>query len=179
MGRNSTEKQHNYTRNSIQPPQNSKHHDTNIFQIMEKEIDKFEEKYERPKLLILADFNARIGNKDTLPCITSDINIRSHEYDIPRKSKDKITNTEGSKLLDFCNNCNLKILNGNYFNDTDGNYTYIHSQGSSTIDFALASENSIELLTDFNIINATTSPHNGLSLTLTYDTHIQVTFKKK
>ena len=42
---------------------------------MEKEIDKFEEKYERPKLLILADFNARIGNKDTLPCITSDINI--------------------------------------------------------------------------------------------------------
>ena len=53
------------------PPQNSNHYDTNIFHTMEKEIDKFEEKYDDPKLIILADFNARIGNKDTLPCITS------------------------------------------------------------------------------------------------------------
>ena len=153
------------------PPQNSNHYDTNIFHTMEKEIDKFEEKYDDPKFIILADFNARIGNKDTLPCITSTNNIGSHEYDIPRNSKDKITNNEGGKLLDFCNNCNLKILNGNYYNDTEGNYTYIHSQGSSTIDFALATENSIELITDFDIINATTSSHNGLSLTLKYDTH--------
>ena len=127
--------------------------------------------YECPRFIILADFNARISNKDTLPCITSDNIIGSHEYDIPRRSKDNIINTEDGKLLEFCNNCNLKILNGNYFNDTEGNYTYIHPQGSSTIDFALVSENSIELLTDFNIINATTSSHNGLSLTLKHDFH--------
>ena len=97
--------------------------------------------------------------------------MRPHDYDNPRQSKDNIINPEGSKLLDFCNNCNLKILNGNYFNDTEGNYTYIHPQGSSTIDFALISENTVDLLTDFNIINATSSTHNGLSLILRHDSH--------
>ena len=153
------------------PPQNSKHHDTNIFHTIENEITKFENNYDHPKFIILADFNARLGTKDTAQSTITDNNILTKDYDIPRKSKDKTSNNEGDKLLNFCNNCNLKILNGNFFNDTEGNYTYIHPQGASTIDFALISENVLDLLTDFDIINATTSAHNGLSLTLNYDTH--------
>lgn len=53
-----------------------------------------------------------------------------------RKSKDKVTNTEGVRLLEMVEENGWKILNGNMEGD-EGEYIFIGGQGNSVIDYTL------------------------------------------
>ncbi|XP_023244321.1 uncharacterized protein LOC111642244 [Centruroides sculpturatus] len=87
-------------------------------------------------LIILGDFNARMGEGNVIPDYIGNV------YDIDlvkrkRKSKDVIVNSRGRKMLQFCADKNLLILNGRTSGDEAGEYTFVSSLGSSVIDFGL------------------------------------------
>ena len=95
------------------------------------------EKIEQSLFLLCGDFNARTGNlnnslqdceEDTYEFIQSD--LRGY-----RQSQDKIVNAFGRLLLEMCATCDLTILNGACPGDELGNFTYVCSTGSSTIDY--------------------------------------------
>ena len=81
-----------------------------------------------------------------------------------RNSLDKRTNTHGFLLLDMCKNNNMFIINGRLFKDeTIGAFTF---RDKSVIDYVLATAESFNYITDFEIIE--TDPlfsdgHNVLS----------------
>ena len=99
------------------------------------------EKIEQSLFLLCGDFNARTGNlnnslqdceEDTYEFIQSD--LRGY-----RQSQDKIVNAFGRLLLEMCATCHLTILNGACPGDELGNFTYVCSTGSGTIDYFISS----------------------------------------
>ena len=81
-------------------------------------------------VLILGDFNARIGEE---PSVVNSTDLEATEdkrFVYSRKSKDKTKNREGMELLNTMNALNLVILNG--VSDT-AEYTCHQPRGSSVI----------------------------------------------
>ncbi|GLV37454.1 hypothetical protein CBL_10580 [Carabus blaptoides fortunei] len=60
-----------------------------------------------------------------------------------RKSKEKITNQEGEKILAITENRGWTILNGNVEGDEEGEYSYIGARGESVIDYVIANERAL------------------------------------
>ena len=92
---------------------------------------------EQSLFLLCGDFNAKTGNlnnslqereEDTHEFIQSDL----CGY---RQSQDKIINAFGRMLLKMCATYDLTILNAACPGDELGNFTYVCSTGSSTIDY--------------------------------------------
>jgi hypothetical protein len=54
-----------------------------------------------------------------------------------RRSKDKVLNDDGRKLISFCETLNLEILNGNREGDIPGKITFLAKTGASVIDYIL------------------------------------------
>lgn len=109
-------------------------------------------------VLIFGYLNARCGerpnfltnnnvNNRYIPNIESnntDIGILSHF------SMDKTVNTSGIILLDLCLISDIKIINGRFGNDSgEGNFTFMSTNGSSLIDYALCNHNFVPYITDF------------------------------
>ena len=92
-------------------------------------------------LLILGDFNARTGysNFITQNENWTDPRQQSHAESLCRASKDPVTNERGRKLLDLISGCNLTILNGNCIGDALGEPTCLRYNGSSVVDYIIAS----------------------------------------
>ena len=74
---------------------------------------------------------------------------------IERSSKDIVTNTRGSLLLDFLECCQLSILNGNTLGDVLGEFTSINYNGSSVVDYMAATPNLKHKVTSFEVQNLT------------------------
>ncbi|CAC5412234.1 unnamed protein product [Mytilus coruscus] len=74
-----------------------------------------------------------------------------HDLGIPRKrnSQDQTVNTYGRKLISFCNNNNIVILNGRFLSDKVGKPT---SRNSSVVDYVLGSANMFHKIVDFEIM---------------------------
>jgi len=72
---------------------------------------------ENPKILIMGDFNGRIGNKIY--------------------GGDPILNSNGERLLNFCNDASLDIVNCS--RKTEGKITWVRHSQSSCIDYFLSS----------------------------------------
>ncbi|KAF4514114.1 UNVERIFIED_CONTAM: hypothetical protein B566_EDAN019088, partial [Ephemera danica] len=114
--------------------------------------------YDNIAYIVGGDFNARIGEESILRGEVGEI----HGEDIteqPRRSRDKIFNGEGKKLLEFCENMGLRILNGTHGRDKQGHFTYIGEGGASTIDFVLCSQNVLPLISDFSVEIRSESDH--------------------
>ena len=115
---------------------------------------------------LTGDFNTRTADKDSI----EDIRDKNEGFkDIlrnrgKRKSKDKVINLEGEKLIDFCIKENFYIMNGNYPQDLEGDFTYISKLGTSTIDYILVTEELRERVNIFKINDICFSNHNILSL---------------
>ena len=105
------------------------------------------------------DFNARIGSENTIsesdicPC---ECFVKNYGE---RKTRDKIVNGAGEKLLDFCDELNLIVLNGRTISDSVGDYTYISVRGNSVIDFLICNEKALKLVEQFKIVTRTESDH--------------------
>lgn len=107
--------------------------------------------------MICGDMNARTK---TLPDMVVDDNILHlplpddymiDEY-MPRCSQDKSTNSNGTQLLDFCKQTNLRIVNGRFGSDKDiGKFTCHTHRGESVVDYVLTSTDILPLIRSFDV----------------------------
>lgn len=88
---------------------------------------------EEGSLIIIGDWNARIGEENAR------IEIKKEE-DWKRKSEDKTLNNEGKKMLDFCEEYGITIMNGRMRGDEEGKYTHIGENGASVIGYIMIKE---------------------------------------
>uniref|UniRef100_T1J6V8 Endonuclease/exonuclease/phosphatase domain-containing protein n=1 Tax=Strigamia maritima TaxID=126957 RepID=T1J6V8_STRMM len=99
--------------------------------------------------------NARIGLE----------NVTTEEDDaISRKLEDELLNFERKKLLTFCDNNALKILNGCSRGDYTGKFTFIGALGASVIDYAIVKDDNPDISLD--ILARTESDHLPLVVML-------------
>ena len=113
------------------------------------------EKTEQSPFLLCGDFNARTGRALIIHYKTV---RRTHEFiqsDLRgyRQSQDKIVNAFGRLLLEMCATCDLTILNGACPGNELGNFTYVCSTGSSTIDCFISSIEFAERVVDLKLLN--------------------------
>ena len=113
-------------------------------------------------LLICGDFNARIA---TCPdFVVDDSNCHVHvdvlpdEYTIDSNVTQRVPqntvrpDSNGLMLLELCRQTGMRILNGRNGNDANvGKYSYIAPNGSSVIDYMLASQSLFEFLQFFEV----------------------------
>lgn len=111
------------------------------------------------KLIIGGDFNVRTGEK-------GGIIDRENGIEIKRKSKDKIINKEGEKLIEIIENNGWTILNGNTEEDTRGEFTYIGPRGQSVIDYGIVNEEGLDAIKSFKIGNRIESDHQPIIIEL-------------
>ena len=75
----------------------------------------------------------------------------------------------------MCSMFNIHILNGRLFNDLDGNYTCFANNGTSVVDYMIASTTLFSKFTNFGVDNFDTSDHMPIYCTLTLNVE-QYTF---
>ena len=96
---------------------------------MKKEIKEEEEE----KLIILGDFNARIGRKGSWEEGEEDRRERSEE----RNSKDEVVNSQGRGLIELIEERGWLVLNGGKEGDEEGEWTYEKAGRRSVIDYGI------------------------------------------
>ena len=101
------------------------------------------------KLIICGDLNGRIGEEQDFTEICNELDLGTFEY--KRKSKDKITNANGKKLLALFGDNDMVILNCRSPGDLEGDYTFISNQGRSVIDYCVASSTAVTYVVDFKV----------------------------
>lgn len=145
-------------------PQRSKYHNNNLFRDVGNIIVELEARYPRAKLIVMGDFNARIGEENTVTYedVWNDITVSEKV----RRSKDKLCNGEGNELLDFCSTHNLDILNGKYGDDAEGNFTYVNMNGESVIDYAAVRPTILEWIDNFWVEPRIDSHHMAVCIKL-------------
>ena len=102
------------------------------------------------------DLNARTGNQ--LDYIEGDGEIPLQfpfpytiDQECPRVSKDSFVNTQGKCLLDLCISSGMRILNGRHEGDSNGELTCFTTNGSSVLDYVVASSEIMHIIEDFSI----------------------------
>lgn len=97
-------------------------------------------------ILLVGDLNARTSDAPDYICNDSDRFIPIYDdYSLdesPKKriSQDNQLDTRGKHLLEICIESKLRILNGRCLGDTLGSFTCHTYNGSSVVDYAIASE---------------------------------------
>ena len=114
------------------------------------------------RIITVGDFNARTGKLNysaahTDQAIYDDLSSGkfsscSSPAETNRCSRDNVLNDRGKRLIEFLTACNMKILNGATVGDIGGDFTCLRYNGSSVVDYAIASHsltrhvNSMEVL---------------------------------
>ena len=112
----------------------------------------------------MGDFNGRTGEVDesftTSGKTDNAIPTPSYFSDVPkRKNCDKIVNSHGNKIIEFCQSFDFRILNGRTIGDKIGNFTHLNANnGESTIDYSLCNYPLYESIDNFIVL-----PLTGLS----------------
>lgn len=124
---------------------------TEMYTHLLSEVIRIEEFDEEPQILIGGDMNARIGDKISFG--------------------DPVRNSNGERLLSFCDDSNLSIINCS--NLCFGKFTWSRGSQSSTIDYFLGSNTImnrvVKMLVDEERVYHTGSDHNVLILNLKPD----------
>ena len=97
-------------------------------------------------MIIGGDWNSRTGQlSENEVCGDSVVESQSNQCNdtdvefIPRCSQDSVHNKSGCKLLSFCKENDLMILNGRVESDSEGRFTYLSRAGCSVIDYVVVS----------------------------------------
>ena len=123
-------------------------------------------------ILLVGDFNARTSNSPDYIINDSDDNFIPiyDDYcldDLPkyRISQDSQLDTRGKHLLEICIESKLRILNGRCLGDTLGSFTCHTYNGSSVVDYAIASEEILKNILYFYVqkFDGTLSDHCMIS----------------
>ena len=107
-------------------------------------------------ILLQGDFNCRIGlEKDFVEFDKSDLELGIENFDNQNKrnSEDKTVNSRGKELLDVCKLNDILILNGRKTGDIFGAFTSHNWNGSSVVDYSIASNSLLETIGEFSVGN--------------------------
>jgi exonuclease III len=148
------------------PPEVSKYTNKNLFNDLKNLIIEQQAKYPDIAIIVGGDFNARIAEEKIHICDIGEVKSE-REGNFIRKSRDKYINKEGKKLLSFCEEIGMVILNGCCGNDTEGNFTCLKEKGASVVDYILITTNLLPYLKDFYIDARAESDHMPLVLEIT------------
>lgn len=127
-------------------------------------IEEMVEATKEERLLIGGDFNAKTGKRGSFCDEVAE-----------RESKDKVTNTEGVRLLEMVEKSGWEILNGNMEGDEEGEFTFIGAQGNSMIDYILIDTKIKEEIQNFRIEERVESDH----LPMVVEIYGEVTHEKQ
>jgi hypothetical protein len=159
------------------PPENSRFFTDDHFNSFENEIS---QKCNDYKYVYLAgDTNSRTGtlrdyirsdshlneildiDLDLQTQLDKHIVLQNQGIPLDRASMDNRSNTHGFRLLDICKNNNIFILNGRLFSDHNkGVFTF---RDKSVIDYAIASAECFQNITNFEILETDTLFSDGHS----------------
>jgi hypothetical protein len=139
-------------------------------------FDEIESGLEKYKLLgkcfILGDLNSRTSNQSEILSYDNYIdqeNGLSCNVEIPpRVSKDKLIDSLGRRLIEFCQTTSYIICNGRLHRDANiGESTFCSINGSSVVDYLLIHMNDLNCISDFSVAEPNEfSDHNGLSFNI-------------
>ena len=130
---------------------------------------------------MLGDFNARTGTlNDFIENDADDFLTMNRTYirdkHFPKRNNiDYIVNKVGGEILRLRIGNRLRILNGRLTGDFDGKYTSYQTNGASTVDYAIASEDLLKTILRFQVhLLSTYSDHCPISLKLTVSPYSEV-----
>ncbi|XP_029155012.1 uncharacterized protein PF11_0207-like, partial [Nylanderia fulva] len=113
--------------------------------------------------IIGGDFNARTGQEGGR--IRDKENAEEErKEEKKRKSKDKLINAEGRKLLEFMGERGWSIMNGNTKGDEEGEWTFTGGRGNTVIDYVIGNEDSGEKVRRLRIRDKVDSDHHPIEV---------------
>ena len=131
--------------------------------------------YPNAELLLAGDFNAR--TKDYTDFIVDDdadyifgehTAYPADNFALPKKSKDAdFSNPYGLSLIELCCTFNVHILNGRRFGDKEGHFTCFANNGTSVVDYMIASTTLFPKITHFKVDDFDISDHLPIFCKLT------------
>ena len=147
-----------------------RHHEIDYFELLQSDISKYKR---LGRVFVSGDFNSRCGdgNGSLLDHLRYDVYLdvgideNSNHIDIPlRKSRDKVVDMYGRKLLDMCKATGLIIANGRLGTDKHiGEFTCVTSRGRSVIDYLLLAYCDFDCVSHFSICDIDEhSDHAGI-----------------
>ena len=133
----------------------------NGIDILDNKLLQIVQKYPDASLMLAGDFNARCGEyqdilvNDSIDFIFDDNGVyESDEFNIERNTKDSHTNNFGISLIELCKIYSIHILNGRFPGDSEGEITCVANEGSSIVDYFIASSNLFQHICEFEVCTA-------------------------
>lgn len=118
-------------------------------------------------IILVGDMNVRLGR---LQQELEDFHKSSFTAGLEeRNSKDHTANDKGRKLIDFCNDFGLVILNGRTNGDENGEFTFLSAVGDSVNDICAVSHNLLQFIDTFQVEAKVWSDHMPLKLKLSIE----------
>ena len=137
----------------------------NGIEILNDKISEIVSQYPEAELFVAGDLNARIADMqdfipfDDLDFVYGETDYPSDSFAINRQSKDDTSNQFGMALIDLCCTHCMHVLNGRMFDDLQGEITCIANDGSSVVDYILASTSLFASISHFQVGNEDFSDH--------------------
>lgn len=125
-------------------PESSVMANIDFFNQLTEEIINLTHRYPRAEIIIGGDWNARTGNTHDEDSTDADRYSCTSGYDLlntrlgVRENKDKVLNKYGKQFLKFVRDLDFIILNGRTKSDKDGEFTFVSKNGSSSVDYVIA-----------------------------------------
>lgn len=129
--------------------------DTVCCQLLQECILELLDLYSHLPFIIFGDFNARVGQINDV----DDYMLEYFYMTTRRESLDDICSRRGKILNDLMQNAGLVLLNGRTKGDIPGQYTFLNSNGKSTIDLVWANFVAINLVEELRIVPVSISDH--------------------
>ena len=136
------------------PGESSKHVDKSDYDIISEDIVTLYAMYNCP-FVLLGDFNSRtstlndFSSQPEIVCFLEKAGITTCRYNF-----DKKRDSNGSDLINLCNDLNFGIVNGRFGSDKKlGQFTCVKSgnRGNSTVDYVITSSSLFPYILDFRI----------------------------
>ena len=123
-------------------------------------------------IVIMGDLNARTNN--LMDVITGEKDEEDldqvgffSKIETSRRNQDETTNKYGRQLIEYCISTRSYIANGRTIGDLMGKYTCHEHNGSSTVDYAILTENLKDSVQSFQVHDPNTgSDHSAIELVI-------------
>ena len=89
-----------------------------------------------------------------------------------RQTKDMQYNRFGLSLIELCCTYDIHVLNGRLFRDIEGNFTCTANDGTSIVDYMIASTHLFQYFTDFCVLDFDQSDHFPLLCCLHFELNV-------
>lgn len=147
----------------------------NLLWKLNDELSRIGDAYKSSNIIIMGDFNARIGNLSTL----TEVGISENEFVFNhRNSVDKKITNRGKKLLEVIKENSLVVLNGRVTKDYEGQITFSNHMGQSCIDLALVSADICNANVNLEVMESS-SNHFPISINIGTTVDKNIDSKKK